>query len=48
MLHARACAPIEKFANESQLLPSTRAAYDALKGPMDMLQQAYGFKAPIK
>lgn len=41
-------APVEKFVGESQLLPSTRAAFGSLKGPLDMLQQAYGFKPPAK
>jgi len=40
--------PIEKFVGSSQLLPGTLAAYGGLKGPLDMLLQAYGFKAPVK
>jgi len=40
--------PIEKFVNSSQVLPGTTGAYGAIKAPLDMLLQAYGFKAPVK
>jgi len=40
--------PVEKFVKSSQLLPGTMGAYGAIKAPLDLLLQAYGFQPPSK